>query len=271
MVVQFSFPTSILPFGRILRKQGGGNQPGDIHWRPVEGGRSQGPHQCLGVTSGNTSHKGTPATSAPGTKTCSFTNRQHNSCGLHKQEGGGHAPLFLQELWTMALDPGVSLTAQHIPGIQNTVAETASTQIETGKEEGFIYQNGSLCIPRKLSSAPVHYEIPGPRSTSCGRLSPGMKQVDLSNPSSGRPSPSDLEKDQSRPDNCSLNSSELGQTFIVPGASPDASGSTSADFPAPITVLSLTFQPAAQHPLWRSLHLALWPLSGSITKQQAFK
>ena len=187
------------------------------------------------------------------------------------KRGGGHAPLFLQELWTMALDPGVSLTAQHIPGIQNTVAETASTQIETGKEEGFIYQNGSLCIPRKLSSAPVHYEIPGPRSTSCGRLSPGMKQVDLSNPSSGRPSPSDLEKDQSRPDNCSLNSSELRQTFIVPGASPDASGSTSADFPAPITVLSLTFQPAAQHPLWRSLHLALWPLSGSITKQQAFK
>ena len=37
------------------------------------------------------------------------------------------------------------------------------------------------------------------------------------------------------------------------------------------SLLSLPFQPAAQHPLWRSLHLAVWPLSGIVTKQQAFQ
>ena len=35
------------------------------------------------------------------------------------------------ELWAVALTAGVSLTAQHIPGIQNVVADTASQQIET--------------------------------------------------------------------------------------------------------------------------------------------
>lgn len=35
------------------------------------------------------------------------------------------------------------------------------------------------------------------------------------------------------------------------------------------SLLSLPFQPAAKHPLWLSFHLAVWPLSGIVTKQQA--
>ena len=36
------------------------------------------------------------------------------------------------------------------------------------------------------------------------------------------------------------------------------------------SLLFLPFQPTAYHPLWKSLHLTVWPLSGTITKQQAF-
>ena len=39
-----------------------------------------------------------------------------------------------QELWAVALEAGVSLTAQHIPGIQNGVADTASRQLESRTE-----------------------------------------------------------------------------------------------------------------------------------------
>ena len=33
----------------------------------------------------------------------------------------------------------------------------------------------------------------------------------------------------------------------------------------------LPFQPTAYFPLWKSLHLTVWPLSGTVTKQQAFQ
>ena len=123
----------------MLQKQDGGNLPEDIHWGPLGYRRGEGAHQCLGVTSSNTSPAGNLATSAPGTKTCSLPDIQHHSGGLHKQEGGGgtRSPVLTAqalELWAVALDAGVSLTAHHIPGIQNTAADIASRQIETRTE-----------------------------------------------------------------------------------------------------------------------------------------
>lgn len=47
------------------------------------------------------------------------------------------------------------------------------------------------------------------------------------------------------------------------------------DSPLPLpqrqSLLFLPFQPTAYHPLWKSLHLTVWPLSGTVTKQQAFQ
>ena len=37
------------------------------------------------------------------------------------------------------------------------------------------------------------------------------------------------------------------------------------------SLVFLPFQPAVHHPLWQSLHLAVWPLSGVVMKQQAFQ
>lgn len=36
-----------------------------------------------------------------------------------------------------------------------------------------------------------------------------------------------------------------------------------------ISLLSLPFDPEVVHPLWRSLRLNVWPISGDHTKQQA--
>ena len=72
----------------------GSNVPGDIHWGPLGCRRGEGAHQCLGVTSSNTSPEGILATSAPGTKTCSLANRQHHSSGIHKQEGRYTLPVL---------------------------------------------------------------------------------------------------------------------------------------------------------------------------------
>lgn len=36
------------------------------------------------------------------------------------------------------------------------------------------------------------------------------------------------------------------------------------------SLLSLPFQPAVHHPLWQSLHQAVWPLSEIVMKQKAF-
>lgn len=46
------------------------------------------------------------------------------------------------------------------------------------------------------------------------------------------------------------------------------------DFPAPLPItegtISLPFDPQAIHPMWKTLRLAVWPLSGLVYKQQAF-
>ena len=54
--------------------------------------------------------------------------------GYINKRGGMRSPALTAqalELWAVALTAGVSLTAQHIPGIQNVVADSVSRQIET--------------------------------------------------------------------------------------------------------------------------------------------
>ena len=55
---------------------------------------------------------------------------------INKRGGTRSSALTTQalQLWAVALEAGVSLTAQHIPGIQNGVADSASRQIESRTE-----------------------------------------------------------------------------------------------------------------------------------------
>ena len=77
---------------------------------------------------------------------------------INKRGGTRFPALTAQalELWAVALTAGVSLTAQHIPGIQNVVADTASRQIETRAEwtlDSKIFQ----CICQRLYTPAVDF------------------------------------------------------------------------------------------------------------------
>ena len=111
--------------------------PGDIYWWSLECGGSYSAHQRLRITSSNLSLKSPAVASTASAQTCPLALRQHDSGGAHQQVGGTHSPALTTqelELWAVALEAGVSLTAQHIPGIQNGVADTASRQIKSRTE-----------------------------------------------------------------------------------------------------------------------------------------
>ena len=53
------------------------------------------------------------------------------------KQGGTHSPALTTqalELWAVALAAGVSVTAQHITGIQNGVADTACRELDSRTE-----------------------------------------------------------------------------------------------------------------------------------------
>ena len=272
---------------RCFKNRMGGNLPRDIHWGPLGCGRGEGAHQCLGVTSSNTSPAGILTTSAPGTKTCSLADRQHHSGGIHKQEGGGtRSPVLTAqalELWAVALDAGVSLTAQHIPGIQNTAADIASRQIETRTEwtldkkifqsicQKFYKPEVDLFASRLNHQVPQYvsrYPDPGALAVDAF-LQDWSKWTSLIHPPVVL-LPRILKK---------IRADQATALLIAPNWAgqpwfPELL-QMHVDLPLLLpqhpSLLSLPFQPAAQHPLCRSLHLAVWPLSGIVTKQQAFQ
>ena len=194
VVVQFNFPPSILPFRQMLQKQD-------------EGKLTRG--YPLGTTGVQKRRRGTLMSwsyeqqhlhaflqpQLPGQKHVYLRIDNTTAVAYINKRGATRSPVLTAqalELCAVALDAGVSLTAQHIPGIQNTAADTASRQIETRTEctldkkkipihlsEVLQTRIGSLCIPLKSSSSPVCFELPGSGSTSCRRLSPRLEQMDL--------------------------------------------------------------------------------------------
>ena len=108
----------------------------------------------------------------------------------------------------VALTAGVSLTAQHIPDIQNVVADTACRQIETEwtlvhlsisplvhLSENLHTRLGPLFIPFTPPSTQVCLEVPRIGGSGCGCIPSGLEQMDLSNISSRIPSAAGTEED----------------------------------------------------------------------------
>ena len=79
----------------------------------------------------------------------------------------------------------------------------------------------------------------------------------------------DSSKNTLRPNNRVSDSPDVVGTALVPSLTRDASGFP-AQFPVAETTLYLAFNPQVIHPLWKTLHLAVFPLSGLVYKQQAF-
>ena len=203
------------------------------------------------------------------------------------KKGGTRSPALTAqalELWAVALTAGVSLTAQHIPGIQNVVADAASRQIETRTEwtlDRKIFQ--SICqrfyTPEvDLFASRLSHEVPKYVSRY---PDPGALAVDafLQNWSKWtcliHPPvvllPRVLRKiKEDRATAVPL----IAQNWTGQPWFPDLIQmlvDRSLMLPQRQFLLFLPFQPTAYHPLWKSLHLTVLPLSGAVTKYQAFQ
>ena len=201
--------------------------------------------------------------------------------------GGTRSPALTAqalELWAVALTAGGSLTAQHIPGIQNVAADTASRQIETRTEwtlDRKIFQ--SICqrfyTPEvDLFASRLNHQVPKyvSRYPDPGALAVDAFLLDWNKWTCLIHPPVVLLPRV-------LRKIKEDQATAVLLIAPNWTGQPwfpdliqmPVDRPLLLrqrqSLLFLPFQPTAYHPLWKSLHLTVWPLSGTVTKQQAFQ
>ena len=132
-------------------------------------------------------------------------------------------------------------------------------------------RSGPLCIPFKPRSTEVCLEVPRSGGSACGCIPSGLEQMDLSNPSPVVFLPRVLRK---------IKEDQATAVFLI---APNWTGQPWFSdliqmlvdrpllLPQGHSLLFLPFQPTAFHPLWKSLQLAVWPLSGTVNKQQAFE
>ena len=177
----------------------------------------------------------------------------------------------------------MSLTAQHIPGIQNGVADTDSRHIESRTEwtldKGIfksVFQR--FYTPDvDLFASPLTHQVPKyvsryPDPTALAVdafLQDWSKWACLIHPSVVL-LPRILRK---------IREDQTTALLIAPNRSgqPWFPGLLQMLVDQPLllpqspSLLFLPFQPTVHHPLWQSLHLTVWPLSGSVMKQQAFQ
>ena len=267
----------------------GRSLPGDFDWGPLECGRGKVSHQCLGAMSSNTGSESPSAvsrTSTSSTETSSLENRQCYSGGVYQQERGRSPALTAQalELWAVALTAGVSVTAQHIPGIQNVVADTASRQIETRTE---------WTLDRKIFQS-IYQRFYTPEvDLFASRLNHQVPKYVLRYPDPGALAVDAFLQEWSKW-TCQIHPPVVLLPRVLRKIKEDRATAVllialnwtgQPWFPDPIqmlvdrplllpqrqSLLFLSFQPTAYHPLWKSVHLTVWPLSGTVTKQQAFQ
>ena len=164
------------------------------------------------------------------------------------------------ELLAVALTAGVSLTAQHIPGIQNVAADTASRQIEWTLDrkifrsicQRFYTPEVDLFASRLNHQLPKHvssYPDPGALAVDAFLLD-WSKWTCLIHPATvsasgteedqrGYSGRSGTEEDQRGSSNCCPpNCPELDRTAMVSRPHSDAGGSPTAATPGPISVIS---------------------------------
>ena len=183
------------------------------------------------------------------------------------KRGGTRSPALTEqalELLAVALTAGVSLTAQHIPGIQNVAADTASRQIETITEwtldrkifrsicQRFYTPEVDLFASRLNLQLPKHvsrYPDPGALAVDAFLLD-WSKWTCLIHPATvsasgteedqrGYSGRSGTEEDQRGSSNCRPpNCPELDRTDMVSRPHSDAGGSPTAATPGPISVVS---------------------------------
>ena len=215
-------------------------------------------HQCLGATTSNIGSESTsavPRGSTPSAQTHSLENRQQHSGGVHQQERGHALPCSICRSPRVVgssldnrsiIDSSAYSRHSKCGGRHSLQADRDQNRMDIGQKDlpGHLSEvlhtrNGPLCTPFKPPITQVCLEIPRSGDPGCGCIPPGLKQMDLSNPSSRSPSASRTEEDQRESSNCSPpNCPELDRTAMVSRPHSDAGGSPTAANPAPTSVVS---------------------------------
>ena len=238
---------------RCVQEGLGCSIPGEIYWRSLVRGGGNSTHQCPGITSSNLSLKSPVVGSTASAQTCPLAVRQHDSGGVHQQAGGPTLP---------CPDHSGTATLGSSPGSRSVPDSSAYSRdsewssrhcLQTDRKQNRVDSGqrdlpislsevlhtgrGPLCISPNSSSAKVCLEVPGSRSCSRGRISPGLEQMDLSNPPFSGPSPSNPQEDKRRSGNSSPDCTQLVWATMVPRTASNAGGSTSTPTPVSISAV----------------------------------
>ena len=256
-----------------------------------EGGRTT--HQLSGTQGSHSSSEGipegrhaatTPESGPPSPTSYPSGNGQYNCRRLCEQEGGGtQSPslsLLALELWSFLLTQGSWVTARHLPGVLNVEADAASREFNTRTEwmlrqdvfqaiaHHFYVPDIDLFASRLNHQLPLYVSrLPDPSASAVDAFQQDWSQWKSFIHPPVVLLPRILQKVRS----------DKATALLV---APDWPGQpwyaqiqlmlTGTPYPLPKekSLLSLPFDQEAVHPLWRSLNLTVWPISGHPTRRQ---
>ena len=221
------------------------------------------------------------------TSSYSLAHGQHHSGGLSQQEGGGgtRSPslsAIALELWSLVLKIRSWVTATHIPGILNVDADTASHQFNPRVEWTL-----DPSIFRKIVYRFYLPEV----DLFASRLSHQVERCVSRYPDPGAIAVDAFLQDWRKwksiihpPVNLLLRvvkkiQDEGASALVVAPNWPNMPwypqlAQMLVDYPlylpASRYLLYLPFDLQAHHPLWATLNLTVWPVSGDVSRQQVF-
>ena len=171
---------------------------------------------------------------------------------VNKRGGTRSRSLSLQatDLWAVVLKASSWVTAKHIPGTSNDVADTASRHFDSHLE----LPTGRLCYASQQPTSAVCLSISGPRGNNNGCLSLRLESVEKLDLSTIGPDPENSEQDSNGQSNSFDTSSTLEGTVLVSqsagnvgGLSETASTTTGIDN-APLRTRDRTSAPTQTTP-----------------------
>ena len=119
-----------------------------------------------------------------------------------------------------------------------------------------------ICYSHRQSLTTLRSEIPRPRFNGNRCLPPALGSVDSIHTCPNRSTSTHSPEDTARSSNRIGDRSNLGGTTLISRPTGVSGLSRRNNLPP--------FDPQAIHPMWRTLRLGVWPLSGHAYKQQAF-
>ena len=197
---------------------------------------------------------------------------------LNKRSGTHSTTLSDQalQMWEYVLNKGSWITARHIPGVLNVEADFASRQFNPHTEwmlDKTIFKKITVCffvLEIDLFASRLNHKVPLYMSRD---PDPGSMAVDAFRQSWGR------WKSFIHSRIIQKVWQDTATTLLVPPSWPGQPWYPELcqmliDHPLQLPIreslLTLPFRHRMTHPLWRSLRLTVWPISGSAIEQQAF-